>query len=75
MDSLAQSLAQAITVLFAGGSWTSEQKYAANAYILDVNTRKESFVSILQLLMAPSEPIIVKFFACNLLHDKVSRSF
>lgn len=76
MENLSNSLAQAIAILFAqGGNWSAEQKQAANSFILEANNRPESFPALLHILGEPSYSLVIKFFACNLLNEKVRKQW
>ncbi|RYG64387.1 hypothetical protein EON64_14095, partial [archaeon] len=76
MDQFASSIAQAIGVLFSQSpSWTTAQKQAANAFILETVARPEAFHALLVVLGQPGQPVIVQFFAVNLLLDKVRKGW
>jgi hypothetical protein len=72
-QSLALGLSQAIHVLFSSQqpSWTSQQKQAANSFLFEASARKDCFAAALNLLFDPQEAVVVKFFASNILYDKV----
>lgn len=77
MDSnLVHSLAQAIGILFGNeAGWTQEQKHKANTFILEANNRKDVFPALLTILMDQSYSLIIQFFACNLLNDKLRKQW
>eukprot|EP00981_Chlorochromonas_danica_P002365 scaffold455_cov155-Ochromonas_danica.AAC.3 len=73
---LDQSLGEAIRVLFSSPALSSpEQKNSANAFILEVLPRPEVFPALLQILLSPAQEAVVKFFASNLLCDKVRKQW
>eukprot|EP01031_Cornospumella_fuschlensis_P040584 gene40584-49480_t len=76
MDQFASSIAHAIGVLFSQSpSWSPSQKQEANTFILEAVLRPEAFHALLMVLAQPGQPVIVQFFAVNLLLDKVRKGW